>query len=124
MEQALLTRISLVCSVVGLVALGLISSSITSNVVNIQTITPDSIGLVVRICGNVTSTYVSKGGHIFLDVKDNSGTMNVVVFDNMVKDLSINPYELGVEDCVCVRGEVDMYRDELEIIPKDIELKT
>ena len=120
MEQALLTRISLVCSVVGLIALGLISSSITSNTILIQTVTPDSIGLMVKLCGVITRAYTSKDGHVFLDLADESGTINVVVFESMVNGLSINPYELKEGDNVCVRGEVDMYRNELEIVPKDI----
>lgn len=123
MEQELLTKISLVCSVAGLIALGFVSASVTSNVVKIQTIMPDSIGLVVKVCGAVTQTYTSKGGHVFLDVEDDSGTINVVVFENMAKGLSIDPYELKLGDHVCVRGEVDMYRNELEIIPKEISLQ-
>jgi len=124
MEQDTLTRISLACSVIGLIALGLVSSSVTANVVEVGSISPESIGILVRVCGNVSRAYTSKDGHVFLGLEDKSGSINVVVFENMVKGMSTNPTNLKVGDNICVKGEIDMYRNELEIIPKDIELIT
>jgi DNA/RNA endonuclease YhcR with UshA esterase domain len=121
MEEDLLLKISIICSIAGLISLFLISNFIESKPVNISGITPDDIGSVVKICGNITNKYISKNKHIFLNIEDNTGNIKVVIFNQTTLNLNIDPYELKKHDNVCVIGKVDIYENELEIILRDLE---
>lgn len=120
--------LSVVCAVAGLVTLLVFSITMEIKPVDIAEITPDDLGETLKICGGITSKYVSKNNHIFMDVSDGSGSINVVVFNDTalkMKGLNIDPYSLKEQDTICITGKVDIYKNELEIIPRTdgIELK-
>ena len=122
MDESQLTRLALLCSVTGLIGLFLVSSSITGAVTDIGNLTPDSIGVGVKVCGNITSRYVSKAGHLFLEVADRSGEIDVVVFKSTISRIAgCSPLGLKKGDGVCVLGNIDVYEGELEILPRDIQ---
>jgi len=122
MDESFLTRVAVVCSVAGLVALFLLSNSTTSAIVPIGELTAENVGIVTRVCGNITNKYTSKQGHIFFHVTDRSGGIDVVVFNNSVGRVGANPHNLSTGNRVCILGRVDIYKNRIEMLPRDIEL--
>jgi len=122
MEERMLLKISIACSIIGLIGLFFFASAMEAVVVNIGDLTPDDVGISTKVCGNVTKVSVSKNGHIFLDIEDGTGKIDAVIFNSSVSTLGIDPYFITEDDSICATGKLDVYRNELEIIPKKIEI--
>ena len=111
MQEKTLRLLALVCSLAGIVSLFFISSGIELTAMSISKITIDDIGNTVKICGEITSRRVSKN-HIFLDVRDDTGTIRLVIFNSTalgMKGTENDPYELRDGDTICTAGSVDEY---------------
>lgn len=85
---------------------------ITVEEVDIGEIEKSWTGKNVIAVGNVTD-YSRSGGHVFMTVKDRTGSIKVVNFD------SEGGWKKG--DRVKVLGHVEVYHGQLEIIAKEIE---
>ncbi len=114
MKERNLLQLSLLISVLGLITLFIVSRTIELPVAGIGKITPEDIGKNVRVCGQVVSKFVSKTQHIFLEVKDNTGSVDVVVFNNSVAKSSAQNLEKNQD--VCITGTVDEFENKLEIL--------
>lgn len=121
MDDSRFFCLCLVCSVSGLLGLFFFTSHVTGMVVSVGEIGFDMEGVCVKVCGSVVKHYVSKDGHVFMDVKDSTGTIDVVVFEGEVHNImGISPLELKGGDSICARGEVEVYRGAVEILPREI----
>jgi DNA/RNA endonuclease YhcR with UshA esterase domain len=116
MEERFIRNISIIFSCIGLIILFLISRNYELSQTNIQTISYEDSGKVVRVCGEVVSKHTSKTQHTFLKLKDDSGTIEIVVFNSTAKKLNLD------FDNICVTGTVDEYENKLEIIAKTIKV--
>lgn len=128
MREKTLRNIAVICSIVGLIMLFLISRNLEleSKPTNIGEITVDDIGENVRICGEITSKFVSKKGNIFLRLMDETGGIPVVIFENTAEKLKrykIDAYEINKGDEICITGDVDEWEDKIEVKCKKIELR-
>lgn len=106
-------RICILLSIIGLGIIHISQSFIEPDSVDIGQIDKTWIGNSVSIEGNISS--VSKFNEtVFIEVLDDSGKITVVDFDggNYSRD-----------DRVKVTGYVEIYQNELEIIPDEIKLK-
>lgn len=123
MEEKKLCNLALFCSLIGLLILFFISTQIEVAQINIREIGPDDIGKNVKICGFVESKRTSNG-HIFLELKDNTGKINFVIFNQTASNLKkngIDLYNLKNNGKLCGSGTVDEYpkgSGNLEIIYK------
>jgi len=104
-------RLSLICSVLGLIMLYFVVS-LELSVIPISEITKDSIGNKILVQGTVVSKYVSEKGHTFFNIDDGTGSIDVVMF-NMLENM-----EEGRK--VSVKGKVDEYKGKLEIIADSV----
>ncbi len=118
MEESFLIKISFSCSIIGLVSLFLISSFVDEGSINIGSVTSSDIGTIVKLCGNVTNKYTTKNKHVFMNLKDETGEIKVVVFNQTASKFNLNLIELNR---VCITGKVNIYRGELEIIANRVE---
>lgn len=107
-------KISIIVAILGLIGLFFITRVSSEQVISIEDL---KIGQMERITGMVTSSYVSREGHTFLKVADNTGEIKVVAFEG--SNIEIAP-ELEVGDEVSVFGKVEEYKGEMEIIANDI----
>lgn len=119
MEERILKKLAIICSVAGLILLFFISSQISPPGLEIGEITIDDVGTTISACGLVESLRTSKG-HIFFELKDDSGSIKSVMFNKTAEKIGdkIKPNEQ-----VCVTGAVDEYpkgSGELEIIVKSV----
>ncbi len=110
-----LLKISVITSIIGLILLFLFANSLTKEVTKISSL---KIGQIARITGMVTSFYHSKKGHIFLKVADNTGEIDVVVFNSSKEIEKVRNLELGDE--VDIIGRVEEYKGKKEIILREI----
>ena len=111
-----LVKIALITAVIGIIALFFITRTMSEEVVKIEDL---KIGQISSIKGMVTSIYVSKDGHAFLKVADNTAEVQVVAF----KGSNIEEvYSLEVGDEVIVLGRVDEYKGKTEIIAREIRV--
>lgn len=111
-------KISLVITVIGLVMI-YAASTYTTNVMQIKDITRSSQGQIIGINGTVTS-FSTTNGNIFMNVDDGSGNMTVVMFERTARNQDI--YKLKEGDNIEVHGQVNVYKNELEIIANSVSI--
>ncbi len=120
MNDSDLLKTSFVVATFGLVLLFLVSSYSTVPVVKISELSYDDTGIKVAVRGEVTSVRTHKDGHIFLELKDETGEISIAIFKNVAENLDTVSREciMNIGAGVEVAGEVTEYRESLEIIPQ------
>lgn len=113
MNEKDLFKISLLCSLVGILILLIISERIEAPSIKISEINKELIEKQVKISGNITSI-TQKPGILIFNVKDETGQIKVITFGEEVK-LERN---LAVE----IEGIIKEYQGALEIEAKQIKL--
>lgn len=109
MKEKTLLKIALICSLIGVVALYLISENMEINQKNIEKITFDDVDKNVKVKGVVRDLF--ENDKIMIITIEQPQDMKVVLFKS--KNESIGIFE-GNE--IEVIGKVDEYEGELEII--------
>jgi len=109
-------KIALLVAVAGLVMLFFVTKTFSEEVTKIEDL---KIGQMETIKGMLTDIYISRDGHAFLKVADNTGEIPVVVFKSSNIEQA---YSLEVGDEVSVMGRVEEYKQKPEIIAKEIKL--
>lgn len=109
MKEKTLLKIALICSLVGVVALYLISENMEIKQKNIEKITIDDVDKNVKVKGIVKNLFENEKVMI-LDVAQ-EGEIKIVLFKR--KNVSIG---IGKGDNIEVIGKIDEYEGELEII--------
>lgn len=120
MRDSELLKISFVVATSGLVLLFFVSTYSTVPVVQVSELSYDDVGTKVAVKGEVTSVRIHKDGHIFLEVADDTGSISVAIFSNVAEELdaATRGCVTGIGAGVEVAGEVEEYRERLEIIPQ------
>lgn len=120
MDDSDILKISFGVATFGLVLLFFVSSYSTVPVVKISELSYDDAGVKVAVRGEVTSVRIHKDGHIFLEVKDETGELYIAIFKNVAEKLDTVSRECitNIGAKVEVTGEVKEYRERLEIIPQ------
>lgn len=124
MEEKLLFKISIGCALIGLAILFWVSINLELATNKIGEITIEDLGKNVKVCGKIASKFESETNHIFLRLQDYTGNIDVVIFNSTaekMKRLGIDPYQLKKYGSICVIGNVEEYKERLEIIAKKIE---
>lgn len=126
MREKSLRKIAIVCFLAGMVMLFLVSRNLEleSKPTDIGSITIDDLDRAVKVCGQVTEKYLSGDGHLFLRIRDNSGSIKAVLFSDEVENLrryGIDLYDVLEGDRLCLRGEVSEWEREIEIVANWVE---
>ncbi len=119
MDEKRLTKISLVGSLIGLVALYFVVSAIEANQVSIGEIDQTKVGTQVKASGEIKGFRESKG-HFFFTLDDGTGSIKVVIWQDTVEELELSKFDTsrirnGAK--IEIIGEVQLYKSELEIMP-------
>ena len=120
MNEQHLIRLSIVGTIVGLVMLYFVSINMTSARANIGDITGSFVGNSVTVIGEVNGLYKHKAGHIFFNLKDDTGEIKVVLWDDVVKQLKMNGIDISKVkngDSIEITGEIIIYKGVLELEP-------
>ncbi len=122
MNDADLLKISFGVATLGLILLFAVSHYSTAPLVEVSELSYDDTGSKVAIRGEVTSVRIHEDGHIFLEVSDETGEISIAIFKNVAEKLDTVSRECitNIGSKVEVAGEVEEYREQLEIIPQGI----
>ncbi|MEK6952270.1 MAG: OB-fold nucleic acid binding domain-containing protein [Nanoarchaeota archaeon] len=107
MEEKTLFKISLICSLLGLLILFTISDSIQIKRYDIKDITKDLEGKEIKIQGIITRISETPGLYIF-DIQDETGKITAVLF----KEENIN---LTLNSNIKAEGKIKIYKDKPEL---------
>lgn len=113
MKEKRIYRISAALAIIGIFLIYASSLYLEIEQNQIGNIERSWAGKNVMVTGNITQ-YSESGSHAFLEVEDSTGSIKIVNFDFEKR------FEEG--DRVNVTGHVELYKGQLEIIVKEIEL--
>ena len=111
--------VSLAVALAGLALIFIVSAFTGPQSVEISGITENDAGRIVLVNGTINS-YSTSNGNIFIDFGDDTGTINVVMFERTGRG---HAYSLKNGDNVTVTGQVSIYKNELEIIANSIDVR-
>lgn len=120
MNDRQLMRLCFLGSMAGIAAIYLVSLQIESSPVGAGEVTSGMTGSVVKVRGEVVDLYRHSNGHVFFSVRDDTGKVRVVLWQNEVERLELSGFNAsGIRNGLSaeVTGTVEMYRGEPEIIP-------
>jgi DNA/RNA endonuclease YhcR with UshA esterase domain len=125
-ERDRLMKLLLLGSVIGIVALYIVSQNITSPPVNINEALSMANGNVILVNGIVSGVQLHEDGHIFFTLNDDTGSVKVVLWKDVVKQLELNHVnidEIKNGDRLEITGTIELYRGELELVPLRAQIK-
>lgn len=115
MKDETLLKISLIISVTGIFILLFLLEYSQLDLIKIQNVTQNELETQVKIQGELVSVKETPGLYI-LKIDDQTKTITVIVFKE-------TPIEFKKGTYLEITGEVQKYKDELEIIADKIILK-
>ncbi|MFH1821512.1 MAG: OB-fold nucleic acid binding domain-containing protein [Methanobacteriota archaeon] len=116
MDEKTTTRLGIVCSLVGMVAIYAASASARPKLTPITSLDNSFVGLRVSISGQVIDYREHKDGHLFLKLQDSwGGVVSVPIFSRTRAQIEES---IELLDIVEVTGEVVLYQGEFEVIPE------
>jgi len=107
----------LVLAIVGLTGIYFAVSNIKPIELRIEDIEDSMAGRLVKISGRIGNIRKSKAGNLYWTIDDGSN-ITVPILDNKFKKLTLKR-----GDIVEIVGLVTKYKEELEIMPKEIYMK-
>ncbi len=116
MNNQLILKISITIAIIGIISL-YIFTTVFENKIAVFEIT-EFVGERVTVEGTVSDYHVSKDGHVFFEVHDSSGGVDVVAFRNSNIEQA---YHLKEGQRIKLTGKVQEYKNELEIIASSID---
>ncbi|KXA91687.1 hypothetical protein AKJ57_00320 [candidate division MSBL1 archaeon SCGC-AAA259A05] len=118
MKENSIAKLSLLCSLIGMVLI-YFGSARKSSLTPISQIDKDFVGLKVKISGQVLDLAKHAEGHLFLKVKDSSdGVISVPIFAKINSKLE---KRIELLDNIQIKGIVEEYNGELEVLPEKAE---
>ena len=112
MNNTTLSKLSLIISLLGILLLLFISENINLEISKIDSITRNNLEQNVKINADVINVN-KKDDLLFLKVKDETSEIDVVIFES-------NNLEINKGDKIEVQGKITLYKDNLEIIAKNV----
>lgn len=122
MEDNTLFKIAFATSILGIIGIIIFSGHITPKQVHIIDICPGMLDEDVTVEGVVYEIKQSQNGRTyFLGLRDNTGKIDVVVFEKDVQNIEKNSFKMNslVNRRIKIFGTVTEYNGRLELILKD-----
>jgi len=109
-----ITLLVFILSIIGLITIYISVKSVKPVELKINSIEESMNGMLVKINGKIDNIRKSKSGNFYWTVNDGSN-ITVPILDNKFKNLDVKR-----GDSVEIVGLVTKYKDELEVMPKEI----
>jgi DNA/RNA endonuclease YhcR with UshA esterase domain len=122
LEDRYLFKIALATSILGVVGMIMFAGQITPKALQINQINPGMLDEEIVVVGIVDDIKESTNSHTyFLELMDNTGKINVIIFDKNVNDIENNNLKIHnlIKRRIQVIGTVTEYNGRLELILKD-----
>ena len=117
MNDQILIKISIICSISGLALLYLASNFVEPALTQIEKIDQRDIGNSIKISGTILDVKLNPQGHVFLTIDDATGQIRASIFSPIAK--KINSSLLFAGNSIELSGTLDEYKGQLQIIPKN-----
>jgi exonuclease VII large subunit len=116
MNSKTILKVSVIIAVVGIALLFFLTRNLENNVSvkDLETY----LGESVTVEGQIFKLFTSKDGHVFFKIRDETGEIQVVAFRNSNIQ---EAYNIQKGQTIKVKGKVQEYKNDLEIIAKRIE---
>lgn len=111
MEDKTLLKVSLICSILGILILIFISHKIEIPITDIREINKDQLDQKIKVRGEISSI-TSLDDITILTIDDSTGEIKTVLFDKI---------DLKQNTVVEISGTIEEYKGEIEIIIDDIK---
>lgn len=115
-----LVKISLLIAILGVAMIYLSIALIGPQSIVIGDISKNDTGKQVTLSGTINS-YGAANGNIFITLGDVTGNITVVMFERTARGQK-EVYELKENELITVDGQINVYKNELEIIANKITL--
>lgn len=110
MRENAARALAVIIAISGLILLYFVSENIETSALALKDISLEKEGEMIKTCGEISNTRVSNN-HIFWDLRDNTGSTRIVVFNYtslLLKKRHIDLFSVK-DGFVCVTGIVDEY---------------
>ena len=114
MKEKTLIKICLLSVIVGIIIMFFANRMITPKEIKISDVSEEYN--YVKIKGEVVKIYVSESGTAFIELSDESGSVDVVVFKGSIENVS----NITTGDFIEVIGKPEKYKGEMEVIASSI----
>jgi exodeoxyribonuclease VII large subunit len=87
--------------------------------INTGELTETYIGRKVKVSGTVENLRVHENGHIFFDLKDDAGSIDIVIWEDRVESLKLSGTDFSkIENGIGIQlmGNVERYKGNLQIV--------
>lgn len=121
-KDRIIFKIAFATSILGIICMIIFGGQIAPKELQIIEIKPGMLDEEVTIEGVVTDIKETPNKHTyFLEIMDNTGKINVVVFENVAKDMEKNNLKIHylIKRRIKVLGTITEYNGRLELILKD-----
>lgn len=119
MKESALIRICLLGSIAGIITLYFISFMMVAEELGAGEITQGYIGRKVKLSGVVEGLREHMSGHIFFGIRDETGSVDVVIWEDKAEQLMLSGMNLSrLQDGVGidVTGRVERYKGNLQVV--------
>ncbi|MCD6215839.1 MAG: OB-fold nucleic acid binding domain-containing protein [Candidatus Aenigmarchaeota archaeon] len=114
-----LVKVAYIGTFAGIISLFVLVQQMAPDAYTINEIREDMQGRYVNIKCKIHDMFIHDG-NIFLTLEDKTGTIKAVVFKNKAE--KIGAYKLDTNDSVQIKGKINIYKNELEIIVDDFKV--
>ena len=119
MKERTLIRICLLGSVLGIISLYFLSFMIVAVDVGAGEISQEHIGRKVRLSGTVQELSIHRSGHMFFELADDTGSIDVAIWEDRVEQLALSGMDMsrlknGAE--IELAGDVEYYKGGLQVV--------
>ncbi len=111
MQDEEILKISLITTVIGLLGLIVTSSFVSIDTIDISDIDNSKLDEEVEINGIIDSVYITKSNTTIIEVSDDTGSINVVVFASTHLNTTVSKNMK-----VSITGTVSIYNGDYELI--------
>jgi len=118
------TLTALLSSVIGLFLIYHATTNIEPQQISISDIASDMEGRKVSIIGSLVEKRLHEDDHLFLTISDEGSEIQVVLFSDFMKNLeklNITEKDFQIKGKISVKGIVEIYRGNLQIIPRNLD---
>ena len=120
MKDEMLMKLSLIISIIGVIALFIFVQFTEPIKVSVSRIDDSMLGQNIEVTGQIES-FSAKDGNIFFILNDNTGKIKVVMFERDARRTD-GAYILAEQSNVSVIGKISLYKSEFEVIASTIKV--
>ena len=107
-----------ICSAIGIFLIYYTSILTPPKQVEVESINQKQTGNYISTEGTIISRTMTKTGHLFLTIQGGTGKLDVIMFSSFLKNQNVDPNKFLKGLRLGVRGVVEQYKGQLQIIPK------